>query len=64
MRRGKPFSTELIVAKLCQIEVQLAYDKSLALACKDAGIAEQNSGMIPTALMSDRCEPTPAVRLR
>ena len=42
MARGKRFSTEQIVAMLRQIEVQLATGKSLALACKEAGIAEQN----------------------
>ena len=42
MARGKRFSTEQIVAMLRQIEVQLATGKSLALACKEAGIAEQS----------------------
>ena len=44
MARGKRFSAEQIIAKLPQIEVQLAQGKSLALACKEAGISEQNSG--------------------
>jgi hypothetical protein len=30
---------------LRQIEVQLAQGKSIALACKDAAISEQSSGM-------------------
>jgi putative transposase len=34
----KRFSPEQIIAKLRQIEVQLAQDKSIALACKDAAI--------------------------
>jgi putative transposase len=42
MARGKRFSPEQIIAKLRQIEVQLAQDKSLALACKEAGISEQS----------------------
>src|SRR3712207_2284954 len=41
MARGKRFSAEQIVAKLRQIEVQLARGNSLALACKEAGISEQ-----------------------
>ena len=45
MARGKRFNPEQIIATLRQIEVQLAQGKSLALACKDAGISEQNSGM-------------------
>ena len=32
-----------MIAKLQQIEVQLAPGKSVALACKDAAISEQNS---------------------
>ena len=40
----KRFSPEQIIAKLRQIEVQLAQGKSVALACKDAAIAEQSSG--------------------
>ena len=42
MARGKRFSPEQIIATLRQIEVQLAQGKSLALACKDAGISEQS----------------------
>ena len=34
----KRFGSEQIIATLCQIEVQLAQDKSIALACKDAAI--------------------------
>ena len=40
----KRFSSEQISAKLRQSEVQLAQGKSIALACKDAAIWEQNSG--------------------
>ena len=40
----KRFSSEQIIAKLRQIEVQLAQGKSIALACKDAAVSEQNSG--------------------
>ncbi len=39
----KRFSSEQIIAKLRQIEVQLAQGKSIALACKDAAISEQSS---------------------
>jgi putative transposase len=42
MARGKRFSPEQIMAKLRQIEGQRAQGKSLALACKEAGISEQN----------------------
>jgi transposase-like protein len=42
MARGKRFSPEQIIAMLRQIEVQLATGKSLALACKEAGISEQS----------------------
>jgi transposase-like protein len=38
----KRFSSEQIIAKLRQIEVQLAHGKSIALACKDAAISEQS----------------------
>ena len=38
----KRFSSEQIIAKLRQIEVQLGQGKSIALACKDAAISEQN----------------------
>jgi transposase-like protein len=38
----KRFSSEQIIAKLGQIEVQLAQGKSIALACKDAAISEQS----------------------
>ncbi len=44
MARGKRFSPEQIVVTLRQIEVQLAQGKSLPLACKNAGISEQNCG--------------------
>ncbi len=39
----KRSSSERIIAKLRQIEVQLAQGKSVALACKDAAISEQSS---------------------
>jgi putative transposase len=38
----KRFSSEQIIAKLRQIEVQLAQGESIALACKDAAISEQS----------------------
>jgi putative transposase len=38
----KRFSSEQIIAKLRQIEVQLAQRKSIALACKEAAISEQS----------------------
>ena len=44
MPRGRKVSPEQIVVMLRQIEVQVAQGKSLALACKEAGISEQNSG--------------------
>ncbi len=40
----KRFSSEQIIAKLRQIEVQLAQGKSIVLACKEAAISEQSSG--------------------
>ena len=40
----KRFTPEQIIAKLRQIEVQLAQGKSVALACKDTAILEQSSG--------------------
>jgi lambda repressor-like predicted transcriptional regulator len=43
MARRKNWSAEQIVAKLRQIEVQLAQGKSLALVCKEAEISEQSS---------------------
>ncbi len=43
MARRKNWSTEKVVAKLRQIEIQLAQGKSLALACKEAEISEQSS---------------------
>ena len=42
MARGKRFRPEQIVVMLRQIEGQLAQGKSLALACKEAGISEQS----------------------
>ena len=42
MPRGRKASPEQIVVMLRQIEVQLAQGMSLALACKEAGIAEQS----------------------
>jgi putative transposase len=38
----KGFSSEQIVAKLRQIEVLTGQGKSLAAACKDAGVSEQS----------------------
>ena len=43
MARRKNWSAEQIIAKLRQIEIQMAQGKSLALACKEAGICEQSS---------------------
>ncbi len=43
MPRGRKVSPEQIVVMLRQIEVQLAQGKSLAQACKEAGISEQSS---------------------
>ena len=43
MPRGRKVSPEQVVVMLRQIEVQLATGKSLALACKEAGISEQSS---------------------
>jgi hypothetical protein len=42
MARRKNWSAEQIVARLRQIEVQMAQGKSLALACKEAAISEQS----------------------
>src|SRR5215212_7469136 len=42
MPRGRKVSPEQIVVTLRQIEVLVAQGKSLALACKEAGIAEQS----------------------
>ena len=42
MPRGRKVSPEQIVVTLRQIEAQLAQGQSLAQACKEAGIAEQN----------------------
>ncbi len=42
MARRRNWSAEQIVAKLRQIEVQLAQGKSIALACKEAELSEQN----------------------
>ena len=44
MPRGRKVSPEQIIATLRQIEVQLAQGKSLALACKEGALSEQNSG--------------------
>ena len=38
----KRFSSEQIIAKLRQIEVQLAQSKSIVLTCKEAAISEQS----------------------
>ncbi len=43
MARRKSWSAEQIVAKLRQIEIQMAQGKSLALACKEAELSEQSS---------------------
>ncbi len=43
MARRKNWSAEQIVAKLRQIEVQLAQGRSLAMACKEAEISEQST---------------------
>ncbi len=37
----KSFSLEQIIVKLRQIEVLVAQVKSVAIACKEAGISEQ-----------------------
>ena len=42
MPRGRKVSPELIVVTLRQIEVLVPQGKSLAHACKEAGIAEQS----------------------
>jgi putative transposase len=42
MRRGQKTNAEQVVLKLRQIEVQTAQGKSLALACREAGISEQS----------------------
>ena len=42
MGRRKNWSAEQIVAKLRQIEIQMAQGTSLALACKEAEISEQS----------------------
>ncbi len=42
MPRGRKLSPEQIGVMLRQIEVQVAQGKSLALACKEAGISEQS----------------------
>ena len=44
MPRGRKVSPEQIVVTLRQIEVLVAQGKSLALACKEGGLSEQNSG--------------------
>ena len=44
MPRGRKVSPEQIMAAPRQIEVQLAQGMSLALACKEGGLSEQNSG--------------------
>ena len=42
MSKGRKSSPEQVVVMLRQIEVQLAQGKSLALACKEAGVSEQS----------------------
>ena len=44
MPRGRTVSPEQSVVRLRQIAGPLAQGKSLALACKEAGLSEQNSG--------------------
>ena len=44
MPRGRKVSPEQIIATLRQIEVQLAQEKSLALAYKEASLSEQTQG--------------------
>ena len=40
----KKLAAEQVVTKLRQIEVMQGQGKSMATACKEAGITEQNSG--------------------
>ncbi|WP_162560395.1 hypothetical protein [Methylobacterium durans] len=42
MRRGQRPSAEQVELTLRQIEVQTAQGKSIAIACKEAGICEQS----------------------
>ncbi len=42
MPKGRKVSPEQVVVMLRQIEVQTAQGKSLAVACKEAGISEQS----------------------
>ena len=42
MQRGQKTSAEQVVLMLRQIEVQTAQGKSIAVACKEAGICEQS----------------------
>lgn len=42
MKRGQKTGAEQVVLKLRQIEVQTAQGKSLAIACREAGISEQS----------------------
>ncbi|GJD86399.1 IS3 family transposase ISMdi3 [Methylobacterium haplocladii] len=42
MKRGQKTGAEQVVLKLRQIEVQTAQGKSLAIACREAEISEQN----------------------
>ena len=42
MRRGQRPSAEQVVLTLRQIEVQPAQGKSIAIACREAGICEQS----------------------
>jgi hypothetical protein len=48
MPKGR-FRPEQIIAKLRQIEVQLAQGKSIAPACTDAATSEQAQGRVPEA---------------
>ena len=52
MGRRKNWTAEQIVAKLRQIEIQMAQGKSLALACKEAEISEQSSRTSASSLRS------------
>jgi transposase len=54
MARGRQLSPEQAVVRLRQIEVQLAQGMSLAQACKEIGISEQNSG---TSASRERSSP-------
>jgi len=44
MPKGRRLGAEQIVTKLRQIEVLPGQGKNIAVACKEAGTTEQNSG--------------------